>query len=617
MLTYLTFHLFFILPAIVLLWLLYRPGRQVWAGIGAIGAIAFVYATPWDNWLVAEGIWTYGPERVLATIGHVPVEEYAFFLLQPILTGFWLSRFPLQLTTPQPNRVRPVVVLLAMLVTGVSAVALLAGAGSTRYLAMILVWAAPVIALQWGVGGDVLWRNRRVLVWAILPPTLYLALVDRIAIGAGVWHTVEATSLESLMIAGLPLEEGFFFFITNVMVVQGIVLFHWARAVDLLGQIKRMVAAMRPITPPVAPLHPSESARRVIVRRLIWPVYAVLALLLMPFLLGVEVPLSVQLIPLAVSVVAFGLPHGAVDHLVPFRVLRQSPTPRRMTAFLLAYILPVGVVLALWFVFPLGAFVFFILMTWWHWGLGDLHAVLAFHRADFIASRGTQIMTAVLRGALPMLVPLLAFPLDYRLALESITGAFGAAGIGSLEVLFTASFRLVLAGVLFNLASFTLLATFSDAMEQDAGLAWAITAGEVALLFAFFALVPPFLAIGLYFCLWHSLRHIARLMLLDEPARESLQAGRMVPALARFGRLAAPLTVVALGFLAGLYWLVPARPDDLLAGVGLYLALIAALTLPHTLLVMWLDASQRLWQTSASPAPVYRGDSSPANIPNL
>jgi len=28
--------------------------------------------------------------RVVGTIGYVPVEEYLFFLLQPILTGLWL-----------------------------------------------------------------------------------------------------------------------------------------------------------------------------------------------------------------------------------------------------------------------------------------------------------------------------------------------------------------------------------------------------------------------------------------------------------------------------------------------------------------------------------------------
>lgn len=44
---------------------------------------------------------------------------------------------------------------------------------------------------------------------------------------------------------------------------------------------------------------------------------------------------------------------------------------------------------------------------------------------------------------------------------------------------------------------------------------WREDAFEIVLLAAFFALVPPVLAVGLYFCLWHSVRHVGRLMLLD------------------------------------------------------------------------------------------------------
>jgi beta-carotene 15,15'-dioxygenase len=62
-------------------------------------------------------------------------------------------------------------------------------------------------------------------------------------------------------------------------------------------------------------------------------------------------------------------------------------------------------------------------------------------------------------------------------------------------------------------------------------------------------------------------------------------------------RDAAPLTIAALVLLAGPSAIVPARPSDLQGGVGLYLALIAALTLPHTLLVTWLDWRQGVWRT--------------------
>ena len=43
--------------------------------------------------LVFREVWGYPPGRVLATIGYVPVEEYMFFLLQPLLAGatlYWL-----------------------------------------------------------------------------------------------------------------------------------------------------------------------------------------------------------------------------------------------------------------------------------------------------------------------------------------------------------------------------------------------------------------------------------------------------------------------------------------------------------------------------------------------
>ncbi|MEM9775148.1 MAG: lycopene cyclase domain-containing protein [Chloroflexota bacterium] len=55
--------------------------------LALISTIAFVYTTPWDNYLVAERIWWYDPEKVIGVIGYVPIEEYAFFILQVLMTG--------------------------------------------------------------------------------------------------------------------------------------------------------------------------------------------------------------------------------------------------------------------------------------------------------------------------------------------------------------------------------------------------------------------------------------------------------------------------------------------------------------------------------------------------
>jgi hypothetical protein len=61
-----------------------------------------------------------------------------------------------------------------------------------------------------------------------------------------------------------------------------------------------------------------------------------------------------------------------------------------------------------------------------------------------------------------------------------------------------------------------------------------------------------------------------------------------------------PLTAGALLLLGGLYLVLGPRADSALELLALYLVLIAALTVPHTIVVMALDRRQRFW---ASPAP--------------
>ena len=68
----------------------FRNGRAVWVGIVTHILLAVAYTTPWDNYLVATGVWYYNPDLVTGLVlGYVPIEEYTFFVLETILSGLW------------------------------------------------------------------------------------------------------------------------------------------------------------------------------------------------------------------------------------------------------------------------------------------------------------------------------------------------------------------------------------------------------------------------------------------------------------------------------------------------------------------------------------------------
>ena len=100
------------------------------------------------------------------------------------------------------------------------------------------------------------------------------------------------------------------------------------------------------------------------------------------------------------------------------------------------------------------------------------------------------------------------------------------------------------------------------------------------------ALVPPWIAIGLYFCIWHSLRHIYRLIRIDPQRRKQIENGHWLTAVTGFSCEAMPMTVAAIGVLSIAAMLQPISLTSLERFAGMYLAFIAALTFPHFLLAL-------------------------------
>ncbi len=195
--------------------------------IGLFSLVALVYTTPWDNYLVATGVWSYDPALVLGiTLGWVPLEEYLFFILQPVLIGLWFLALRSgpgagELTSQDRPQLRWVVATSLCMLWLFALSAFLAGWLPTRYLTLELIWAIPPILLQLMFGVDLLLQDRWRVSLAVISGTLYLAAADALAIRAGTWTINPDQSLGVYLGGTLPLEELVFFLLTNILIVFG------------------------------------------------------------------------------------------------------------------------------------------------------------------------------------------------------------------------------------------------------------------------------------------------------------------------------------------------------------------------------------------------------------
>lgn len=259
--TYFGFLLrFLVIPILLLLLVYWRAkdrslpgfhGARLWRAILIHIILAVTYTTPWDNYLVATGVWYYDPDLVTGIVfGYVPLEEYTFFVLETILVGLWwwaLAR--MKVFTPQdpfkPNRPLRVwiVGLLAVLWT-VSLFVLFSGWQPGTYLAITLTWALPAIAPQLAFGADILWHHRRLLGTLILTAAGYLSTMDALAIGAGTW-TIDPAQSTGIFIGNLPIEEAVFFVITVVLLSFGITLLLSDTSQKRLEELRALLGRLR------------------------------------------------------------------------------------------------------------------------------------------------------------------------------------------------------------------------------------------------------------------------------------------------------------------------------------------------------------------------------------
>lgn len=264
-----------------------------------------------------------------------------------------------------------------------------------------------------------------------------------------------------------------------------------------------------------------------------------------------------------------GLPHGAVDHLVPEWLLGRRVPRTTMLVLLAAYVGTAAAFFAAMTFAPAPAGLVFLLVSIVHFGCGDV----AFTAAR--AGRAPRFRPHLVLGfgAPPLLLPVALWPEPARAVLEGFAPG--------LAVLLTPGVRATLLAVV--------LLTAAAAAVSVLRLGDRRSAGEIALLVVVFAVTPPLLAFAAYFGAWHAARHVARLLSADPANAGALAAGHLGRPLARFARQAFLPTVASVTVLGLLWW----GAGGAEGFVAAHLGLIAALTMPHVAVVAALDRTER------------------------
>ena len=254
---------------------------------------------------------------------------------------------------------------------------------------------------------------------------------------------------------------------------------------------------------------------------------------------------------LAVWVAMAGLPHGALDPWVAWRAGLWRGRWGWL-AFNLAYVAIAATVVAVWWLAPGPGLALFLIMSAWHFGGDWRHDLPAWARAA--------------AGLALLALPAWRWPTEVGDAFALLAGPDGAsiaAGLGAAAP------------------------ALAVGMGAAALLAWRrsrATTLELAAVATLAVLLPPLVYFIVYFCALHSLRHL-RIAARDANARSRWR-------MAGVALLYTVLTLVA----AALAWPWLASDASMAVPGGSLLRLVfiglAALTLPHMLVVMWSEHVQ-------------------------
>jgi Brp/Blh family beta-carotene 15,15'-monooxygenase len=256
----------------------------------------------------------------------------------------------------------------------------------------------------------------------------------------------------------------------------------------------------------------------------------------------------------------FGLPHGTLDLEL---IKTQSRGPRTgLAALLIVYLGCAALMLALWLVAPVIA-------------LGAFILIATVHFSEDWEGTGSRFL------ALGLALAVLAAPtLFHGAALDRIFVAL----TGQSEATAIADMMLLVTPLALVVAAVAVAALWTGGRRTQAVAATLAVASMIAL--------PPIIGFVLYFCLFHSPRHLA-----DSLRNVALSRGRA------WVRVVLPLTLAAVAIAGAIYGL-ELRADVASGLIAASFMTLSILTVPHMLapmIIAWIAAHHRTPEGLARP----------------
>ena len=268
-------------------------------------------------------------------------------------------------------------------------------------------------------------------------------------------------------------------------------------------------------------------------------------------------------VAIAVTALAIGIPHGALDHLVTL----PKAQPKKMAFFIVVYVAVAVVAVIGILQFNTIGFIIVLFMSAIHFGIGDSAFINEIDKRSDAERKLNRWFYIPAAGFTPVFIPLVNSASTEALASVNPALINWHQGFDS-QILFAVTAFAVLA----------ILVMIIGKRNREAL--------DLTLLLLLAHLAPPLIAFAVYFGCWHAMRHTARLTLSLPRSLENLNQGNLrnafsqavipgLPALIGTFVVAGAMALSGRDFSDEFFWMA--------------LVVVWALTVPHMVVTAKLD----------------------------